>query len=46
MRITLAQGQYGAKGLVVNGLVPLSEAVAAKDIEGLTETQIAQVLFK
>ena len=37
---------YGAKGLVVNGLVPLSEAVAAKDIEGLTETQIAQVLFK
>ena len=41
---------YSARGLVVNGLVPLSEAVAAKDIEGLTaedtETQIAQVLFK
>ena len=37
---------YSARGLVVNGLVPLSEAVAAKDIEGLTETQIAEVLFK
>jgi hypothetical protein len=41
---------YAAKGLVVNGLVPLSDAVAAKDIEGLTaeltETQIAEVLFK
>jgi hypothetical protein len=41
---------YGAKGLVVNGLVPLAEALAANDIEGLTaemtETQIAKVLFK
>ena len=41
---------YATKGLVMNGLVPLSEAVAAKAIEGLTaeltETQIAKVLFK
>ena len=41
---------YATKGVVMNGLVPLSEAVAAKDIEGLTaeltETQIAKVLFK
>ena len=41
---------YAAKGLVVNGLVPLSDAVAANTIEGLTaeltETQIAEVLFK
>jgi hypothetical protein len=41
---------YGAKGLVMNGLVPLAEAVAANTIEQLTaettETQIAQVLFK
>lgn len=37
---------YATKGVVMNGLVPLSEAVAAKDIEGLTETQIAEVLFK
>jgi len=41
---------YAAKGLVVNGLVPLAEALAANDIEGLTaemtETQIAEVLFK
>ena len=41
---------YAAKGLVVNGLVPLSDAVAATTIEGLTaeltETQIAKVLFK
>ena len=41
---------YGAKGLVVNGLVPLAEALAANTIEQLTaeetETQIAKVLFK
>ena len=41
---------YAAKGLVMNGLVPLSDAVAANTIEGLTaeltETQIAEVLFK
>ena len=41
---------YAARGLMVNGLVPLAEAVATKAIEGLTaeltETQIAQVLFK
>ena len=41
---------YGVKGLVVNGLVPLAEALAADTIEQLTaeetETQIAKVLFK
>ena len=41
---------YATKGVVMNGLVPLSDAVAANTIEGLTaedtETQIAQVLFK
>ena len=41
---------YAAKGLVMNGLTPLAEALAANDIEGLTaemtETQIAEVLFK
>ena len=41
---------YGAKGLVMNGLVPLAEALAANTIEQLTaeetETQIAKVLFK
>jgi hypothetical protein len=41
---------YEAKGLKVNGLTPLAEALAANDIEGLTaemsETQIAEVLFK
>ena len=37
---------YATKGLVMNGLVPLSDAVAANTIEGLTETQIAEVLFK
>ena len=41
---------YAVKGLEKNGLVPLAEAVAAKDVEGLTaeltETQIAKVLFK
>ena len=41
---------YESKGLKVNGLTPLAEALAANDIEGLTaemtETQIAEVLFK
>jgi hypothetical protein len=41
---------YEAKGLVVNGLVPLADALAANTIEQLTaemtETQIAEVLFK
>jgi len=41
---------YEVKGLKVNGLTPLAEALAANDIEGLTaemtETQIAEVLFK
>ncbi len=41
---------YEAKGLVMNGLVPLAEALAANTIEQLTaettETQIAEVLFK
>ena len=41
---------YDVKGLVVNGLVPLAEALAADTIEQLTaeetETQIAKVLFK
>ena len=41
---------YDTKGLVMNGLVPLAEAVAANIIEQLTaettETQMAQVLFK
>jgi len=41
---------YGSKGLVMNGLVPLAEALAANTIEQLTaeetETQIAKVLFK
>ncbi len=41
---------YKAKGLVMNGLVPLAEALAANTIEQLTaettETQIAEVLFK
>jgi hypothetical protein len=41
---------YEAKGLVVNGLVPLADALAANTIEQLTaettETQIAKVLFK
>ena len=37
---------YATKGVVMNGLVPLSDAVAANTIEGLTETQIAEVLFK
>ena len=41
---------YEAKGLVMNGLTPLAEALAANTIEQLTaettETQIAEVLFK
>jgi hypothetical protein len=41
---------YDTKGLVMNGLTPLAEAVAANIIEQLTaettETQMAQVLFK
>jgi hypothetical protein len=41
---------YEAKGLIVNGLVPLADALAANTIEQLTaemsETQIAEVLFK
>jgi len=41
---------YEAKGLIVNGLTPLAEALAANTIEQLTaettETQIAEVLFK
>jgi hypothetical protein len=41
---------YEAKGLVINGLVPLADALAANTIEQLTaettETQIAEVLFK
>ena len=41
---------YEAKGLVVNGLTPLADALAANTIEQLTaettETQIAEVLFK
>ena len=41
---------YATKGVVMNGLVPLSEALAANTIEQLTaeitETQIAEVLFK
>ena len=41
---------YEAKGLMVNGLVPLADALAANTIEQLTaettETQIAEVLFK
>ena len=41
---------YESKGLKVNGLTPLADALAANDIEGLTaemtETQIAEVLFK
>ncbi len=41
---------YEAKGLVMNGLTPLADALAANTIEQLTaettETQIAEVLFK
>ena len=41
---------YDTKGLVMNGLTPLAEAVAANIIEQLTaettETQMEQVLFK
>jgi len=41
---------YEVKGLKVNGLTPLADALAANYIEGLTaemtETQIAEVLFK
>ena len=41
---------YATKGVVMNGLVPLAEALAANTIEQLTaedtETQIAEVLFK
>jgi hypothetical protein len=41
---------YATKGLVMNGLTPLAEALAANTIEQLTaettETQIAEVLFK
>ena len=41
---------YEAKGLVMNGLTPLAEALAANTIEQLTaettESQIAEVLFK
>jgi hypothetical protein len=41
---------YEAKGLVMNGLTPLAEALAANTIEQLTaettETRIAKVLFK
>jgi hypothetical protein len=41
---------YSAKGLVMNGLTPLADALAANTIEQLTaettETQIAEVLFK
>lgn len=41
---------YATKGVVMNGLIPLADALAANTIEQLTaeltETQIAEVLFK